>query len=81
MKIIHVNRHHIAANQKDGLNRPIYSVKEGKQTRYAREVLIEGPSRLVYDGGQLACGARAWIETEANLTLIDEMCYQDAKGA
>lgn len=81
MKIIHVNRHHIAANQKDGLNRPIYSVKEGKRIRYAREVLIDGPSRLVYDGGKLTCGARAWIETEASLTLIDEMSYQDAKWA
>lgn len=76
--IIHVNRHHIAANAKDGLNRPVYTIKRGGKTRYAREVIIDGPSRLVYDGSQLSCGARAWITTESPLTLIDEMTYQES---
>ena len=59
--IIHVNRQHIAMNAKDGKNRPVYTIKNGKKTRYAREVIIDGPSRLVYNGSQLNCGARAWI--------------------
>lgn len=79
--IIHVNRHFIAANTKDGGTRPIYTVKEGsKKVRYAREIVINGPSHLVYNGDQLSCGARAWISTDADLELIDEMDYVEAKG-
>lgn len=77
--IIHVNRHHIAANAKDGGDRPVYTIKTGKKTRYAREVLWDGPSRAVYNGKQLSCGARAWIEVSGQLTLVDEMTYQEAK--
>jgi hypothetical protein len=78
--IIHVNRQHIAQNAKDGGNRPVYTIKTpGDPVRYAREVLIQGPSRLVYNGTQLNCGARAWIETEGPLELIGEMSYDQAK--
>lgn len=80
--IIHVNRQHIAMNAKDGGNRPVYTIKMNNgTTRYAREVEILGPSRLIYDGRQLSCGARAWIETTADLTLIDEMSFQEARVA
>jgi len=77
--IIHVNRHHIAANGKDGGNRPVYTIKTGRKTRYAREVLWDGPSKAVYDGSALSCGAKAWIEVSGQLTLIDEMSFQDAQ--
>ena len=77
-KIIHVNRQHIAMNAKDGKNRPVYTIKDSGKTRYAREVIIEGPSRLVYNGTQLSCGARAWIETDAELQLVDEMTFKEA---
>jgi hypothetical protein len=79
--IIHVNRQHIAMNAKDGGNRPVYTIKDKGITRYAREVQIDGPSRLVYNGDQLSCGARAWLETEADLTLIDEMSFAEAREA
>ena len=79
-KIIHVNRQHIAMNAKDGKNRPVYTIKDNGKTRYAREVVIDGPSRLVYDGTQLSCGARAWIETDAELQLIDEMTFKEARN-
>jgi len=79
-KIIHVNRQHIAMNAKDSGNRPVYTVKDGKATRYAREVQIMGPSRLVYSGEQLSCGARAWIETDASIVLIDEMTFTEARN-
>jgi hypothetical protein len=78
--IIHVNRQHIAMNAKDGGNRPVYTIKRGGKTRYAREVEILGPSRMVYNGSQLNCGARAWIVTEAELNLIDEMGFQEARA-
>lgn len=78
--VVHVNKHHIAANAKDGGNRPIYIVRAPHGTRYAREVINRGPSKMVYNGKQLKCGARAWIETNwEHLELIDEMSYQEAK--
>lgn len=77
--IIHVNRHHIAANAKDGGNRPVYTIKINGKTRYGREVNILGPSRLVYSGDQLSCGARAWIETTSEIEIIDEMSFQEAR--
>lgn len=80
MTIIHVNRQHIGMNAKDGGNRPVYTIKHNGKTRYAREVNILGPSRLVYDGRQLGCGARAWIETEAELLLVDEMSFKEARN-
>lgn len=79
--IIHVNRQHIAMNANDGGNRPVYTIKTGRLIRYAREVIIDGPSKMVYDGRQLGCGARAWIETDANLILIDEMTFTQARKA
>lgn len=80
MTIIHVNRQHIGMNAKDGGDRPVYIVRNGKQVRYCREVVINGPSRMVYNGSQLNCGARAWIETESDYTLIDEMSFQEARN-
>jgi hypothetical protein len=77
--IIHVNRQHIAMNAKDGQNRPVYTIKNGGKVRYAREVKILGPSKLIYNGRQLSCGARAWIETESNLQLVDEMSFTEAR--
>jgi len=67
-------------NASDGGNRPVYTIKlNNGTTRYAREVEILGPSKMVYDGRQLRCGARAWIETHADLNLIDEMSFQEAR--
>lgn len=80
--IIHVNRQHIAMNANDGGNRPVYTIKlNNGTTRYAREVEILGPSKMIYNGIQLRCGARAWVETYADLNLIDEMSFQEAKVA
>jgi hypothetical protein len=79
--IIHVNRQHISMNAKDGGTRPVYTIKRKGQTLYAREVEINGPSRLVYNGSQLSCGARAWIETDADVTLIDECTFKEAREA
>lgn len=64
--IIHVNRQHIAMNAKDGGNRPVFTIKKTPRAKalYAHNVNINGPSRLVSGGEQLACGARAWIEAE-----------------
>jgi len=79
VKIIHVNRQHIAMNAKDGKNRPVYTIKNKGKTLYAREVIINGPSKLVYNGDQLKCGARAWIETDSDIELVDEMTFKEVR--
>jgi hypothetical protein len=81
--IIHVNRQHIAMNAKDGGNRPVYTIKSGGKTRYAREWKnIGGEVTGVYNGVQLSCGARAWLEVEGGeLILIDEMTFAEARLA
>lgn len=69
--IVHVNQHVIRSNAKTGRRAPTITVKRGKTNRYAREVVIDGPCRVVYSPDKpLPCGARVWIETEAEVVLI-----------
>lgn len=77
--IIHVNRQFIAMNAKDGKERPVYTIKRGKKVIYAKEIEVLGPSKMVYNGTQLSCGARAWIETESELNIIGETTFKEAK--
>ena len=81
MKYIHVNKQFLAQNSKDGKNRPVYTIKFSKsgKARYARAVKILGPSELVADEDQLKCGARVWLQTEADIELVDECSFQEAK--
>lgn len=80
-KIIHVNRQHIAMNAKDGGARPVYIVREpGRPVRYAHSVDVLGPSRFAPYGKRLPCGARAWLETEAELVLHGECSFQEARA-
>jgi hypothetical protein len=65
--IIHVNQAHIRKNIKaDDENRvPVLTVKTYKTNRYGNNVVIHGPSRVVYSPDKpLSCGARVWIETD-----------------
>lgn len=80
MTIIHVNRQHIAMNAKDGKDRPVYTIKKNGTIRYAKEVYIIGPSKLVYNGSQLSCGARAWIETDGPIELIGETTFKEVRN-
>jgi len=69
--IIHVNQHVIRANTKNGTNDPVLTIKNYKSNTYAREVEILGPSKIVYSSDKpLSCGARVWIETEAEVAVI-----------
>lgn len=77
-KIIHVNRQNIAMNLKDMQDRPVFTIKEGKKTTYARRVRILGPCDMV-QGGPLSCGARAWIETDSDLELTDAMTFKESR--
>lgn len=69
--IIHVNQHRIRSNLKSGTNEPVLTVKTYKSNTYCNEVLINGPSKVVYSPDKpLSCGARVWIETEAEVVPI-----------
>jgi hypothetical protein len=69
--IIHVNQHVIKANAKNGTSDPVLTVKTYKENRYAHEVDIKGPSRIVYSPDKpLSCGAKVWIETDAEVEVL-----------
>jgi hypothetical protein len=71
---IHVNQHVIRANAKTGAKDPVLTVKQGGRNRYAAEVLIDGPSTVVYrPDAPLSCGARVWVETDAPVRLVGEV--------
>lgn len=66
-------------NKKDGGERQVYTIKQGNKTKYATEVIINGPSKLVYNGKQLSCGAMAWIETDSDIELIGETTFKEIR--
>jgi hypothetical protein len=69
--IIHVNQHVIKANRKNGANDPVLTVKTYKENRYAHEVEVLGPSRIVYSPDKpLSCGAHVWIETQSEVVIV-----------
>jgi hypothetical protein len=69
--IIHVNQHVIKSNRKNGVEDPVLTVKTYKENRYAHEVDINGPSKIVYSPDKpLSCGAHVWIETQGEVTII-----------
>jgi hypothetical protein len=68
--IIHVNQHVVKSNIKTGERDPVLTVKTYKTNTYANEVEIKGDSKVVYSHDKpLSCGARVWIETEAEVII------------
>ena len=68
--IIHVNQHVIKSNRKNGVCDPVLTVKTYKENRYAHEVEVLGPSRVVYSPDKpLSCGAHVWIETHGEVVV------------
>ncbi len=77
IKRIHVNQQIIRANTRHGFRDAPISVKTSRANHRAHRVTIQGPSELVYSPDRpLACGARLWIETQAQVVV-----YDDAVGA
>lgn len=69
IKRIHVNKHVIRSNTQGG-NEPPLRVKYGGKNHKGREVIVHGPSTVIYRPHKpLSCGARAWIETRAKVTI------------
>jgi hypothetical protein len=68
--IIHVNQHIIKINRKNLSNEPVLTVKTYKENKYAHEVEIVGPSKVVYSPDKpLSCGAQVWIETQGEVII------------
>jgi hypothetical protein len=62
----------IKKNSKTGERAPVLTVKQGQKNTYAHSVQILGPSTVIYSPDKpLSCGAKVWIETEAEV-VIDE---------
>lgn len=71
--IIHVNQHVIRRNGKTGNREPVLTVKRGRTNTYATAVDVLGPCRVVYSPDcPLKCGARVWLETDAEIVLTGE---------
>ena len=69
-KRIHVNQHVIRSNKKNNENKPVITVKTYKENVYGNEVQILGQRIVVYRPTKpLSCGARVWVETEAEVTI------------
>lgn len=71
--IIHVNQHVIKHNHKTGERNPTLTVKTGRTNTYAHEVVINGPSKVIYSPDKpLSCGAKVWIETQSEIEIIGD---------
>lgn len=69
--IIHVNQHIIKRNARDNTTDPVLTIKTYKSNTYAHEVSIKGDSKIVYSPDvPLSCGARVWIETQAEVEVV-----------
>lgn len=70
-KRIHVDQHAIRRNQRRHVHAPLeppISVKTYKDNTKCFEVEIQGPSKVIYSPSKpLSCGARLWIETDAEV--------------
>jgi len=70
-KRIHVNQHNIRANKK-GAGLPVITVKTYKDNTKCNGVEIKGPCKVIYSPDKpLACGTRVWIETTAEIIILD----------
>ena len=69
---IHVNQHIIKSNRKNNEDNPVLTVKTYKSNTYAKEVEIQGNSKVIYNPNHpLSCGAEVWIETENEVNIIE----------
>ena len=79
-KIIHINKNIIQYNGKHGTDLPVCRVQVGKKITYGRTVDILGPSKMIYNNDKpLSCGAKLWIETDADIVIKDECTFADIK--
>lgn len=77
--IIHVNKHFIQFNKQYNEKLPVYTIKQGKQNRYAYSIKTSGSCFFVDPRltKPLRRGVVAWAETHNSVELQDEMTYEE----
>lgn len=79
--IIHVNQHVIKSNRKNGVNDPVLTIKTYKENRYAHEVEINGPSKIVYATDNSNNYSGVDVNVIANITIqIDNKIVKTGVG-
>ena len=79
--IIHINKNIIQRNEKRGERKPVCSIEVGGKTWYGSKVDILGPSTMIYSPDKpRKCGAKLWIETEAEVVIHDKTTYKEING-
>tara|TARA_R100001510_G_scaffold24458_1_gene21493 strand:- start:232 stop:552 length:321 start_codon:yes stop_codon:yes gene_type:complete len=72
-KYIHINQHKIKSNHKNNKREPVITVKTYNSNSYGHQVHILGECKVVYSPDKpLSCGAKVWIETEAEVITIPD---------
>ena len=72
-KYIHINQHKIKSNHKNNKREPVITVKTYKSNTYGHQVHILGECKVVYSPDKpLSCGAKVWIETDAEVITIPD---------
>lgn len=69
-KKIHINTNTITNNNKFNLNNPICEIEDKDKIRYCMELIIKGPSRMLYD--PTLTKNKIWIETNSDIEMIGE---------
>jgi hypothetical protein len=72
MKIIHMDQKRLRMNKNLGTRHPPVRVQDGDKVEFCMGVNINGPSRVVYRPDEpLPSLARLWVETDADLEIIN----------
>jgi len=69
IKRLHVNRAILRRNVKADQNAPALTVQTSRGSLTARRVEIRGSAMMLQSRKPLSCGARAWVETCAEVIL------------
>jgi len=76
-KYIHINQHKIKSNHKNNKREPVITVKTYNSNTYGHQVHILGECKVVYSPDKpLSCGAKVWIETEAEVITIPDVPFR-----
>ena len=79
-KIIHINKNIIQRNAKNGTRLPVCRIEMDGATWYGSKIEILGPSEMIYSPDKpRPCGAKLWIETEAEVFIHNKTTYKDMK--
>ena len=78
--IIHINKNLKQSNDKHGRANPVWRVEVGGETLYGSRVDILGPSSMIYSPDKpRKCGAKLWIETDAEVIIHDKTTYSEMR--